>query len=86
MMPERKKSVSNLDKAYEKLMELSIAYRFKSGEGINEGKLAKRLGISHTPLREALKRQPSEGFREFISPSTPLNNWLRRRLRPGSII
>ena len=85
MPPERKKSASNVDKAYEKLMELSIAYGFKSGEGINEGKLTKRLGISHTPLREALKRHTSRGFRDFISPSTPLNNWLQRQLRPGSI-
>lgn len=60
------KAASNVDKAYGTLKDMLIAYRFKPGERVNEGELAKRLGVSRTPLREALNRLTSEGFLNFI--------------------
>ncbi len=60
------KALSNVDKAYLAIKEMLIAYRFKPGERINEVELAKRLGVSRTPLREALNRLTSEGFLSFI--------------------
>jgi len=60
------KTLSNVDKAYEAIKDMLIAYRFKPGERVNEVELAKRLGVSRTPLREALNRLTAEGFLSFI--------------------
>ena len=66
MSADPEKSASNVDRAYATLKDMLIAFRFKPGERINEGELAKRLGVSRTPLREALNRLTSEGFLNFI--------------------
>jgi len=39
---------------------------FKSGERLVEPKLAKNLGISRTPIREALRQLEGEGFIEIV--------------------
>ncbi|WP_461320763.1 GntR family transcriptional regulator [Bradyrhizobium diazoefficiens] len=44
---------------------MAVSYEFKPGERLNEGELAKRLGVSRTPLREALNRLNTEGFLRF---------------------
>ena len=44
---------------------MAVAYRFRPGESINETKLARLLGGSRTPLREALNRLVAEGFIHF---------------------
>src|SRR3546814_20748850 len=41
---------------------MAVSYLFKPGERINEGALARRLGVSRTPLREALNRLNTEGL------------------------
>lgn len=41
------------------------SYEFKPGERLNEGDIARRLGVSRTPLREALNRLNTEGFLRF---------------------
>ena len=56
---------SSVDRLYEAVKDMAIAFRFKPGERLNEGALAKRLGASRTPLREALNRLTSEGFLSF---------------------
>ena len=53
-------SDSIVAQVYEKLKLMSIDYSFKPGERLNEGTLARSLGVSRTPLREALT---SAGFR-----------------------
>ena len=58
-------SDSVVDRVYEQLKAMSIGFEFKPGERLNEGELAKRLGISRTPLREALNRLNTEGFLRF---------------------
>jgi DNA-binding GntR family transcriptional regulator len=50
---------------YRELEQSAIAYEFRPGERINENALAKRFGVSRTPLREALNRLCSEGFLTF---------------------
>jgi DNA-binding GntR family transcriptional regulator len=35
---------------------MSVSFELKPGERLNEGEPAKRLGVSRTPLREALNR------------------------------
>jgi DNA-binding GntR family transcriptional regulator len=58
-------SDSIVDRVYEQLKAMAVSYQFKPGERLNEGELAKRLGVSRTPLREALNRLNTEGFLRF---------------------
>ncbi len=58
-------SDSVVDRVYEQLKAMAVSYEFKPGERLNEGELAKRLGVSRTPLREALNRLNTEGFLRF---------------------
>ena len=44
------------------LREMAISYEFKPGEKLSEIALAQRLGVSRTPVREALARLVTEGF------------------------
>ena len=50
------KTQSSVDRLYEAVKIMAVAYELKPGERLNEGALAKRLGASRTPLREALNR------------------------------
>jgi DNA-binding GntR family transcriptional regulator len=59
-------SDSAVEQAYARLKTMSIVYSFKPGERINEGVLARSLGISRTPLREAMTRLFSEGLLRFV--------------------
>ena len=53
---------TNLSDAAESAIRLMIVEgKFKSGERLNEVHLALKLGVSRTPLREALNRLVSEG-------------------------
>ena len=56
---------SVVDRVYEQLKAMTVSYQFKPGERLNEGDIAKLLGISRTPLREALNRLNTEGFLRF---------------------
>src|SRR5713226_2915995 len=58
-------SDSVVDRVYEQLKAMAVSYELKPGERLNEGELAKRLGVSRTPLREALNRLNTEGFLRF---------------------
>ena len=44
---------------------MAISFEFRPGERLNEVILAKQLGVSRTPLREALNRLTAEGFLTF---------------------
>ena len=59
------KTQSSVERLYEAVKDMAISYRFKPGERLNEGELAKSLGASRTPLREALNRLNGEGFLTF---------------------
>ncbi len=45
---------------YQIIRDMTIAFKFKPGERINEGLLAKELSVSRTPLREAMQQLVSE--------------------------
>lgn len=51
-----------VDKTYEALKALVIDFHFHAGERLNEGEIARRLGVSRTPVREALNRLNIEGL------------------------
>ena len=44
------------------LREMAISYQLKPGERVSEIELAERLGVSRTPVREALTRLVNDGF------------------------
>lgn len=56
---------SVVDRAYERIKARSVAFSFKPGERINEVALAGDLGVSRTPLREALNRLVAEQLIDF---------------------
>lgn len=56
---------SAVDRVYNELRRMSMTFRFLPGERLNEALLAKELGVSRTPLREALNRLSAEGFLTF---------------------
>ncbi|NKB16351.1 MAG: GntR family transcriptional regulator [Sphingomonadales bacterium] len=50
---------------YDTIREMAIEFRFRPDEKINESELAGRLGVSRTPVREALNRLLIEGLLHF---------------------
>lgn len=57
-----KSSDSLADDAYEWLIAAITSFRIPTNSQISENKLATELGVSRTPVREALKRLESEGL------------------------
>jgi DNA-binding GntR family transcriptional regulator len=53
------------DFAYTKLRERILSGEFAPGQVLNQATLARTIGISTTPLREALRRLKSEGLVEL---------------------
>ena len=62
---EKAVSLSVADHVHSELRDMAMTFRFLPGERINEAILAKELGVSRTPLREALNRLSTEGFLTF---------------------
>jgi len=57
----------SVEHLHQVLQEMAIAFKFKPGERLNESVLSEQLGVSRTPLREALNRLAAEGFFDFES-------------------
>lgn len=53
------------DRAYVELKAMLMDYALKPGERINEVELSRRIGVSRTPLREALNRLNAESLLRF---------------------
>lgn len=53
---------SRVDGAYEWLLEEITAFRIRTGSPLSENRIAQQLGISRTPVREALQRLEKEGL------------------------
>jgi DNA-binding GntR family transcriptional regulator len=65
-MKKKSPEAENLaERVYRELREMAIAFEIRPGERLNEIALAKHLGVSRTPLREAINRLCSEGFLTF---------------------
>jgi DNA-binding GntR family transcriptional regulator len=47
---------------FDTLREMAISYQLRPGERVSEIELAERLGVSRTPVREALTRLVTDGF------------------------
>jgi len=57
---------STVDRVYDQLRDMAIGYAFKPGERLNEVALGKQLGVSRTPMREALGRLSIEKLLRFV--------------------
>lgn len=57
-----------------RLRDMAIFFEFKPGERLNEASLAQQLGVSRTPVREALMTLAHEGFLEQAG-----RGYMRRR-------
>lgn len=53
---------ARISRAYEQLLELIVYGRLPPGARIAEGPLAEMLGVSRTPVREAMQRLRQEGL------------------------
>jgi len=54
------------EEVLERLRDMIIEGRLEPGQRINEGQLGAQLGVSRTPLREAIKTLASEGLVEIL--------------------
>lgn len=61
-MPSQTEPIPVRERAYEHLKTSILSGRFNPGERLTEEHLAKELGISRTPIREALHKLESEGL------------------------
>ncbi len=59
------------DLVFANLMEDILSGRLRPGEKLNLGKIAGRMGVSRTPIREALKQLVSAGLIEHESHHSP---------------
>jgi DNA-binding GntR family transcriptional regulator len=55
-------SIRAADRIYDRVKAMACTYRLSPGGRVNEVELSRQLGVSRTPLREALNRLASEGF------------------------
>lgn len=60
--PTGRRSADSGERAYKAIRKQLVEFRLKPDQRINEMELAKSLGVSRTPIREALNRLASEGF------------------------
>ncbi|MDR3519099.1 MAG: GntR family transcriptional regulator [Azospirillaceae bacterium] len=70
LFPEPVKPVNLGDHAYEHLRELILSRQIVGGDEVPESKLAERLQVSRTPMREALVRLIGEGLLERANART----------------
>src|SRR4051794_13023573 len=57
---------SVVDRAYERIRELVLSGSVAPGAKLGQVELAEQLGISRTPVREALRRLSAEGLVEAL--------------------
>ncbi len=75
-------SRSSVEEAYFRVREMAANFEFRPEERLNESALSKILGISRTPLREALNRLVTEG----LLVSRKGRGFFCRALNPAKII
>lgn len=71
----------SVERVYKAVKDLAVQYRFPPGTRVNEVDLARRLGVSRTPIREALNRLVRDGFLRFV----PNRGFFARELTPDLV-
>lgn len=64
-IPNQVAAKGAVDRVHRELRHMAITFGFFPGERLNEAILATKLGVSRTPLRQALNRLCVEGFLTF---------------------
>lgn len=59
---DTRRAADSSERAYQVIRKMLVEFRLKPEERINEVQLSRSLGVSRTPIREALNRLASEGF------------------------
>ena len=54
------------DRAYDAIRDLIVSAEYRPGDRLREGDLGERIGVSRTPIREALRRLVAEGLIDFL--------------------
>ena len=72
------RAADSVERVYRAVTQRAVNWRFAPGERINEVALASELGVSRTPVREALNRLARDGFVRFV----PNRGFLARDLTP----
>lgn len=54
------------EKAYSAIRERVLSGEYAAGDRLREGELAEAVGVSRTPVREALRRLDAEGLVEYV--------------------
>ncbi len=67
--PQLKRGVALSEQVYQVVRGMIVSGRMRPGEAVVEAALAARLGVSRTPVREALKRISDEGLIEVFAQS-----------------
>lgn len=75
------RAADSVEKVYDALKELAVEYHFKPSERVNEVELAAKLGVSRTPVREALNRLARDGFMSFV----PNRGFYARDITPEGV-
>src|SRR4051794_28732563 len=65
-MPRGRHPSSARAQAYDRLREAIVTLRLKPGERIADGRLAQELGVSRTPVREAILQLADEGLVDVV--------------------
>jgi DNA-binding GntR family transcriptional regulator len=63
---------------FESLKHSIVRGKISSGEWLVESHIAETLGISRTPVREAIHKLEREGLMKATPPGWPLSNMLHR--------
>ena len=77
-----KPTTGSTERAYAAIKTLAISYKLRPGERINEVNIASQLGISRTPVREALNRLVAENLIIF----EPQKGFVARKLDLDEIL
>jgi DNA-binding GntR family transcriptional regulator len=73
---ERVDGESAVQRVYDKVKAMAISFELRPGERLNELEIAREIGVSRTPLREALNRLASDRLLDF----SPKQGFFRRAL------
>ncbi|MBU0723983.1 MAG: GntR family transcriptional regulator [Alphaproteobacteria bacterium] len=75
------RAADSVDRVYGEIKALAVEYRFRPGQKVNEVELADRMGVSRTPVREALNRLVRDGFMTFV----PNKGFYAREISPDTV-
>lgn len=64
-LAKREQSETAVERVYEQVKSMAISFELLPGGRLNELAIARKIGVSRTPLREALNRLTADGFLTF---------------------